>query len=144
MKDATKERTKGISFEPLERFLLEGFFPEGTSFLCRQMIRDIRKKAGLSKEEQKQVRVVNAGRGRSQVNLDRLSKLKEKFVEFTPTELSFLKDQVTRLSEEEKITDMNFNLCLKIKEYDLALAGGNGEPEEAEKKKLMKDVKGDK
>jgi len=87
--------------------------PQSGNILEQMTCRDIVKKVEISAEERKEVDLKQVG---DRIAWD-VEKDKGKEVEFTATEITFLKDQVTRLDKESKVTSELLDICLIIKEW---------------------------
>ncbi len=79
------------------------------------LVQDMSKKVSLSQEEKEKIGLVAKGPGQ-------LSWKDEKFtkdIDFSDTEIDFLKQQITRLDKEKNITLDLIGLCRKIKEIEV-------------------------
>ena len=97
-----------------ERILMGLLYPQQGNIQTQLIIRDIETKVRITDEEGKEInlKAIPTGEG---VTWD-IKKATIKNIEFTSTEMAFLKDQVSRLDKENKVTSKLLDLCLKIKD----------------------------
>lgn len=93
------------------RLDLMGIFPAKSNFIERQIAVDIRKKLDVSPDERAAVGMKVQGQN---IVWD-ISKEKPFEVEFSSTEIEYMKTCVDVLDKERSITDANFEVCKMIR-----------------------------
>jgi hypothetical protein len=94
------------------RISTSSLLPQTGGILEQMTSRDILKKVEILAEEAKEVNL----RPEGEMIIWDQDKDSGKEVEFSPTEIIFLKDQVEKLDKEKKITPDILDICLLIKE----------------------------
>lgn len=96
----------------IERLNLPRLFPKEGGIIQQLLVRDIAKKVEFSQEEIKDIDLKQEG---NQItwNPDK-NVIKE--VDFSESEIAFLKDQVVLMDKEKKITQDMLDLCLLIRD----------------------------
>lgn len=97
-----------------ERLAFAQLAPETSSIIIQTLARDVNEKVQLSQKEISDIGLKPSPDGRS------LTWKKEatKDISFTDAEMTYLKEQVTRLDTTGKVTQNILSLCIKIKEGD--------------------------
>lgn len=98
-----------------ERLHLRLLCPEKGNILQQILVKEILDKIKITIEEAEEIELKKEGQSIGWNN----EKAKEIDVSFSIVELNLLKDQVNLLDKENKITQENIDLCLKIKNYDV-------------------------
>ena len=100
-----------------DRLVIGNLYPAQGNILQQTLVRDIVKKVEVTQDEMKQIQLapLEGGPG-MKWDPEEASKLGEKEVVFTEAELNLLKEQVSRVDRENKITLGLLDLCLKIRE----------------------------
>lgn len=95
-----------------ERLSLTEIYPQKGGLDTQMIVRDIRNKVELSKEEKKEISLrANADGSISWTEKEPICK----DVEFSFTEINLLKNQVAELDKERKINQQMLDVCIKIK-----------------------------
>jgi len=94
-----------------ERLLVPQLYPKEASLTDQTIVRDISRKTEITQEEMKKIGFKTMPQG---FTWDQ-KKEKVKQVEFTDTELNLLKNRITELDKEKKVTQQLLEVCLKIK-----------------------------
>lgn len=97
-----------------ERIMFNRLFPRESSMIEMSLVKDIGEKVKLSQDEiekigLKQENSILVWSGEKAKDMD-------KEIDFSNSELSFLKSQIDRLDREKKVTVELLGLCQKIKE----------------------------
>ena len=100
-----------------DRLVIGNLYPAQGNILQQTLVRDIVKKVEVTQDEMKQINLapIEGSQG-MKWDPDEANRLGEKEVLFTDAELNLLKEQVSRLDRENKVTLGMLDLCLKIKE----------------------------
>jgi len=100
-----------------DRLVIGNLYPAQGNILQQTLVRDIAKKVEVTQDEMKQINLapIEGSQG-MKWDPEEASKLGEKEVVFTEAELNLLKEQVSRVDRENKITLGLLDLCLKIRE----------------------------
>jgi len=107
----TKSKEAKLALTVRDRLLIGQLYPKEAGLTEQTVVRDISRKVEISQAEQKKIGLKPMPQGFT------WDEKKEKVlqVELTETELNLLKDQVTKLDTDKKITQPLVELCLKIK-----------------------------
>lgn len=100
-----------------DRLVIGNLYPAQGNILQQTLVRDISRKTEVTQDEMKQINLapIEGSQG-MKWDPDAANKLGEKEVQFTEAELNLLKEQVSRLDRENKVTLGMLDLCLKIRE----------------------------
>ena len=100
-----------------DRLLIGNLYPTHGNILQQTLVRDISKKVEVNQDELNQIKIspLDSGQG-MKWDPEEANKIGDKEVMFTEAELNLLKEQVSRLDRESKITLGLLDLCLKIRE----------------------------
>lgn len=97
-----------------DRLMIQQILPREGNLIAQRIMGDISQKTELNQEEMDEVKMKPLPTGGVQWD-DKLEKfLGQKTIKFTDAEIGFLKDQVKKLNEQEKITRDQFLLCERI------------------------------
>ena len=97
-----------------DRLMIAQILPREGNLVAQRIMRDITQKVELSQEEMDGVKMKPLPTGGVQWD-DKLEKfLGQKTIKFTDAEMGFLKDQVKKLDETQKISRDTFLLCERI------------------------------
>jgi hypothetical protein len=96
-----------------DRLVVGSLFPQKSNIINQVIARDIAKKLTIDDAEAKKVGLESFPDGRFKWNP---AKVYSKEYEFTEAEMTFLKDQVSRLDKAMEITVDTLDLCQAIKE----------------------------
>lgn len=97
----------------LERLLIGNLYPKEGDILTQLLVKSIKEKVKLTKEEIKKIGLQKYPNGKLRYESKKEKEIK---INFTEDELKLLKEQVNRLDEQKKVTQELLNLCVKIKE----------------------------
>jgi hypothetical protein len=95
-----------------DRLSFSSLYPRESNLITQLLVKSINEKIVLTQEETKEINLKIEG---EQLKWDN-EKTKDKEVEFNEAELNFLKQQITKLDGENKITQGILETCLKIQE----------------------------
>lgn len=95
-----------------DRIVLSGLYPKEGDMLTQILIREIGEKTRIGSEEAKEIELKTSAVGVTW----NVSKATEKEIEFTNSELRLLKERVSKLDKEKKITQEMLDLCVKIQD----------------------------
>lgn len=105
-----------------DRLMIQQILPREGNLITHRLIRDITAKTELSQADMDGVKMKPLPTGGVTWD-DKLEKfLGQKTLKFTDAEIGFLKDQVKKLNEKEKITRDQSLLCERI--HDLVILAG--------------------
>lgn len=97
-----------------DRLMIAQILPREGNLIAQRIMRDISQKVELSQEEMDKVKMKPLPTGGVQWD-DGLEKfLGQKTIKFTDAEMGFLKDQVKKLDETQKVSRDTFLLCDRI------------------------------
>lgn len=97
-----------------DRLMIAQILPREGNLIAQRIMRDIGQKTELNQEEMDAVKMKPLPTGGVQWD-DGLEKfLGQKTIKFTDAEIGFLKDQVKKLDEQQKVTRDTFLLCERI------------------------------
>ncbi len=94
-----------------DRMLISQLYPKEGNLISQILVKDISKKVKITQEDIDKYEIKS---DKGSINWN-LKKEKEIEVDFTDKEIELLKEQVEKLDKENKITQDNLELCLKIK-----------------------------
>lgn len=94
-----------------ERLMVAYLFPEKGSLMSQILAKDISEKVRIGQEERDEIEFNDDEQGRLRWDA---GKAKEKPIELTGAEVSFLQRQVTRLDKDQQVTAEMVDLALKI------------------------------
>lgn len=119
-----------------DRLIVPQIFPKEANLISQRIMRDIAQKTELSQEEMDAVGMKPAEEGGVRWDDDLEEKAGKKTIKFTDAEIGFLKDQVKKLDETQKVTRDTFLFCERI--HNLK---GKEEREEKEQEKGKEDAR---
>lgn len=95
------------------RMLINELYPKESNLISQILVKDINEKINITQKDIKKYEI------KSNQNSLTWNTEKDKGLEvdFTDKEIELLKEQVEKLDKENKITQDNLDLCLKIREY---------------------------
>lgn len=97
-----------------DRLMIAQILPREGNLIAQRIMRDISQKTELTQEEMDSVKMKSLPTGGVQWD-DGLEKfLGHKTIKFTDAEIGFLKDQVKKLDETQKVSRDTFLLCERI------------------------------
>jgi len=104
-----------VKLDVKERLSLNALFPQKGNMIAMQLIEDITEKVKISQKEMDHLELKStAGPGGGSRWSWSAEKEKEKQVEFTKTEMRFLKKRIEELDKAENVTPDVFSLCKKL------------------------------
>ena len=112
-----------------DRLMIAQILPREGNLVAQRIIRDVIEKTELSQGEMDKVDMGPAEGGGIKWDEEKEKEFGQKTIKFTDAEIGYLKDQVKKLHEKEKIIRDQFLLCERI--HNLK---GKEEREEKEKK----------
>jgi len=97
-----------------DRLMMQQILPREGNLIAQRIMRDIGQKTELTQEEMDSVKMKPLPSGGVTWD-DKLEKfLGQKTIKFTDAEIGFLKDQVKKLDETQKVSRDTFLLCDRI------------------------------
>jgi len=105
-----------------DRLMIAQLLPKEGNLITQRLIRDIGQKTELSQDEMKQVGMGPAEGGGIKWDEKKEKEFGQKNIKFTELEMGFLKDQVKKLDEKQKITRDTFLICERI--HNLVITAG--------------------
>jgi len=97
-----------------DRLMIAQILPREGNLIAQRIMRDISQKVELNQAEMDSVKMKSLPTGGVQWD-DKLEKfLGQKTIKFTDAEIGFLKDQVKKLDETQKVSRDTFLLCERI------------------------------
>lgn len=123
----------------LERINMRQILPKEGDFTQIIIVNDITEKVALTQKDIKYygIRTEN---DMIKWNPERANKTKK--IDFTKPEIQLLKDRVEKLNSDKKITQENFSLCRKIKDFEFSENGDEEKPTVKVGKSSRKNNKG--
>jgi hypothetical protein len=104
---------KKLTLSVKDRLVIGSLFPQKSNIINQVIARDIAKKLTIDDAEAKKIGLQSFPDGRYKWDP---AKIESKEYEFTEAELTFLKDQVSRLDKAMEVTVDTLDLCQAIKE----------------------------
>ncbi|MCH7525141.1 MAG: hypothetical protein IIC74_09055 [Bacteroidetes bacterium] len=98
-----------------DRLLVAHLYPKESNLVTQILVKDIITKVEITQDDVKKYSIVSNAKG-IVWNKD-LDKAID--IILTDKEISFLQGQIKRLDGENKITQENLDLCLKIQKYEV-------------------------
>lgn len=106
------ETMRSLTLSIKDRVMMGSLYPQQSDLVTQVLVKDIDKKVSVNQQELKRIEFRTDPTG-CKWNSKKARDIK---VLFSEMELNFLKDQVTRLDKEKRITPDLVDLCLKIKD----------------------------
>lgn len=97
-----------------DRLMIAQILPREGNLIAQRLIRDIGQKTELNQSEMKQVDMGPAEGGGIKWDEKKEKEFGQKNIKFTDAEIGFLKDQVKKLDETQKVSRDTFLLCERI------------------------------
>jgi len=97
-----------------ERLMLAQILPREGNLVAQRIMRDIITKTELSQGEMNKVEMKPVEGGGVKWDDNKEAELGQKNIKFTDAEIGYLKDQVKKLDETQKVSRDTFLLCEKI------------------------------
>ncbi len=97
-----------------ERLMIAQILPREGNLIAQRIMRDIVTKTELSQAEMDEIRMEPVEGGGVKWDDKKEAELGQKNVKFTDAEIGYLKDQIKKLDETNKVTRDTFVLCERI------------------------------
>ena len=89
------------------------FYPQEGNITTQLLVKDIAGKVNLTQDE---ITTIELKQADTQITWNE-EKAKDKEIEFTEAELNFLKEQISKLDGENKISQEILDTCLLVRDY---------------------------
>lgn len=96
-----------------DRLTISSLFPKSSGILEQLMVKEITDKVALTSDDFKNIEMKEVNGALSWND----EKDKGLDVDFSDSQMNFLKDQVARLDSAKEITQENVGICVSIKEF---------------------------
>jgi len=98
-----------IEFSIQDRIVISTLYPERGNIITQMLVKDISKKVEISQDQLKEYGITIKG---DQYHWENEFDI---MVELSDQEIQFLKGRVTELDNENAVTKMNVDLCIKVR-----------------------------